>query len=273
MTKDYCSLLNERSNKYPIKEFILGEAEIIVNALEDQESYDTGSTSTSGAGGSMAAEALNPNKLKQRAVLMKHIRKDGTSLELFGGRGNLTKAIYVNYFKKNILVEEDLDECDFGQKSLGDQAKYYHMNNMDFIREELPKIKDDLTFVDFDAFGITSDAIIGFFDNYKITKPVVIGITDGYASHIHRYYMDKAKLYDDVITHHYPVIERERMSANIFWQHVLRRLIEEQCKKHNLEYRHINQSMGHGSNAGQFRMAGKNTVYTGHIIGKKLTNE
>ncbi len=183
----------------------------------------------------------------------------------------MTQALYLDIAKKCILVEEDQDECEEGQKKLGDKAVYYNMDNIDFLRNTLPSLNVDLTLVDFDAFGITSYTIRAFFSFYKITKPVVICVTDGYASHIHYFYQDKTKLYDDLILHSYPVIEKKGMSANIFWIHVINTLIQNECRKHGLQYQKINGTMGKGANSSEKKTAGKNTVYCGYIVGKHLT--
>jgi len=115
------------------------------------------------------AADLEEKKLKQRLQLVKHLKEKGIFLELFAGKGYLSQ-VYANYASQLILVDENEDYLREAQKKLGHiPTRIFCKDNIDFIREDLPKFQD-LVFVDFDAFGCPAKQIKAFFEVYSM-KP------------------------------------------------------------------------------------------------------
>jgi len=124
------------------------------------------------------AEDLQPEKLQQRLELLKCLKRKGPFLELFAGRGFLSK-VYADYASELILVDENREYLDEAKAKLGEfPHQLFCKKNIDFIREDLPQIHD-LVFVDFDAFGSPAEQIKAFFENFKVEKPLLIAVTDG----------------------------------------------------------------------------------------------
>jgi sulfite reductase alpha subunit-like flavoprotein len=106
--------------------------------------------------------------------------KGDVSLELFAGKGVLSKSVYSKYVNKMILVDKDKELLEKAKKKLGDKAEIYCMNNIKFIKEVMPKLDlSDLRIVDFDAFGNPMRQIREFFKYYKVKKPLIVTLTDG----------------------------------------------------------------------------------------------
>ena len=254
---DYILKLNSISKKAKIHDMILGEDILASSANEKQTRYDTGS--------GIHADALNRNKVTQRVACAKKMRQGGITLELFGGRGNLTQAVYSNFASKHILVEEDQEECVEASHKLGAKATVYNEDNIQFCETRLEGI-GRIDLIDFDAFGTTVPAITAFFANYEIKHETIVTITDGYATHIHFKFKDPTALSDDLLQHGYPVIPKSGMNASVFFGHVLKTLMEHMGKKYNFSVEQINATTGKGINSGEHRQSGKNTLYTGYII-------
>jgi len=254
-TTKYLLQVNNLITRVKIHEVILGEDdEQIIQADDKDKLYYTSSAKT---------EALNPSKLTQRMVCAKRMRKDGVTLELFGGRGMLTKAVYSRFASKHYLVEEDIEEVEEARKI--SNTAVFHSNNLDWCNTKLGEI-GRLDLVDFDAFGTIVPAVRAFFANYKVTAPLIVTVTDGYATHIHFKFRDPRALADDLLQHGYPVIPKSGMNASVFFSHVLRVLFEHIGKTDNFTVEQINTTTGKGANSGPIRTAGKNTVYSGFML-------
>jgi len=130
------------------------------------------------------APELHPNKFYQRRELASKMKSNGTVLELYAGKGNLSNHVYKRYASKIILVDMDkhaLVRADDKLKSM--PHKTFHMENTEFIKKKMKNEVNGLALVDFDAFGSPADSMKDFFDNYKIKHSLLVGVTDG--SHVH----------------------------------------------------------------------------------------
>ena len=256
VTKHLLSV-NKIQERVKIHDLILGEDDIHVEKGEGEKAkslYYTASAKT---------EALNPSKLSQRTYCAKKMKQGGVTLELFGGRGNLTKAVYSRFASKHYLVEEDIEEVEEARKI--SNATVFHANNLDWCNTKLGEI-GRLDLVDFDAFGTIVPAVRAFFANYKVKSPLIVTVTDGYATHIHFKFRDPRALADDLIQHGYPVIPKSGMNASVFFGHVLKTLFVHFGKTNNFSVEQLNTTTGKGANSGPIRTAGKNTVYSGYIL-------
>jgi tRNA G26 N,N-dimethylase Trm1 len=132
------------------------------------------------------APNLHPSKVSQRKIAVDRMPK-GTVLELYAGKGFLTKIVYAGKAGDVILVDKDRKALKQADRKLKGRVKrkLYAENNVKWIRKEMQKEDlSDLVLVDFDAFGTPTEAMSAFFDNYKVRKPLYVSLTDGSA----RYY-------------------------------------------------------------------------------------
>jgi tRNA G26 N,N-dimethylase Trm1 len=163
------------------------EAEQSLNAAQ-------GDYSTAGAN----AEALNREKLKQRRALAKHVEDDdGTVIEMFGGRGNLTNAVWKAHSSRNILVEYNKETVEQFTQNITDETRttIYQMSNLDFASQFLKDIEPKtITAIDFDAFGSVIPIVTRTLENFKPIRPLVVGITDGIGSNLVRISRQKDEL-------------------------------------------------------------------------------
>jgi len=131
------------------------------------------------------APALHPAKQLQREQLTSMLPKKGTVLELYAGRGNLSKSVYSKNADKLILVDMDKDALGNARRKLeGVRHETYPLENTEFVDKHLNnglrgELQKDLTLVDFDAFGSPADAMKSFFSKYEVKRPLYVGVTDG----------------------------------------------------------------------------------------------
>ncbi len=50
---------------------------------------------------------LNPMKYIQRRELIKNMPRDGTILEVYGGKGNLTRSVYKGKARHHIIIDKN----------------------------------------------------------------------------------------------------------------------------------------------------------------------
>ena len=203
------------------------------------------------------ADSLNRQKLKCRKKVAALVDKNGTTIELFTGMGNLTNAVYLPIAKKCIMVEMNPKYVEFLKKKFPEEkVEIYNMNNEDFIKNHLENInQEDVTLIDFDAFGATAKLIMMFFQKFKVTRKIGVCITDGIGARMCFYSRDKTKSADELIRLGYPIVERKGMSISTFGHHLLGRLMERVASTHNLKLTVISKQHNRSM-----------TVYTGYIL-------
>jgi len=204
------------------------------------------------------APDLHPVKFEQRGRLAARIRnKNGTILELYAGRGNLSKNVYMHHAGRLILVDSDAKALRIAHRRLGDRVEHeeYAMDNIAFIRNVLPKLDlDDLTLVDFDPFGSPAKVAKEFFSVYKVRKPLYVAFTDGSSQHNRFIQNEEGRrwLRQTYGVNRIPSATREGVIDT------LDRFMQLQGKKHGFTVERI--SVGHGD---------ANTVYVGYLLRPK----
>lgn len=126
-------------------------------------------------------------KVRQRMEVVAQISRRGCFLELFAGKGFLSR-LYAKYAEKLILVDSNESYLKEAEKKINGLVPYeiYCKDNILFIKEDLPRIaeSEDIVYVDFDAFGCPSPQIFAFFSTFKVKRPLWISITDGSGLHM-----------------------------------------------------------------------------------------
>lgn len=136
------------------------------------------------------APTISPVKVEQREELVKKLKREGDVLEVFGGEGHLTKAVYAKRsanVDEVILVDKDQEALEEADKRLKGRVKRRLIvaENKDWLANEMSTEQlRDLKLVDFDAFGSPADQVKLFFDNYEVKKPLLVGLTDGSAIYL-----------------------------------------------------------------------------------------
>lgn len=126
---------------------------------------------------------LNPAKAEQRRRLV-HGAPRGTVLELYAGKGYLTRDVYAGKAKRVILVDKDKRALATADRRLKGKVRreIYQGDNQEWIKEKMVDVDlSDLVAVDFDAFGSPMDTMAAFFDNYRVRRPLYVSLTDGSA--------------------------------------------------------------------------------------------
>jgi hypothetical protein len=123
---------------------------------------------------------LSPAKKWQRRALAEHMNK-GTVLELFAGKGNLSKNVWAPKASKLILVDKRDDYLkEAATKLKGKTHVIVKANNLKWLENELPQEQiNNLSAVDFDAFGSPAKQLNTFFDNIPIKRSMLVAVTDG----------------------------------------------------------------------------------------------
>jgi tRNA G26 N,N-dimethylase Trm1 len=153
---------------------------IVVKTGAPRKGYSTGNQHH---GHKTLCAALNPAKAEQRRRLISAMRK-GTVLELYAGKGYLTRGVYVGKAKRVILVDKDKKALSQADRRLKGKVRreIYAGDNRTWIREKMVDVDlSDLVAVDFDAFGSPMDTMREFFNNYKVRRPLYLSLTDGSA--------------------------------------------------------------------------------------------
>jgi hypothetical protein len=205
------------------------------------------------------ADSLSRQKLKTRRNLADATDKKGMTIELFAGMGNLTNAVYLPFAKKCIMIEKDPKYADFLRKKFGEKAQIYNTDNITFIKEHLKELDpNDITLVDFDAFGSAAKTINMFFDNFKVTKKIGVAITDGIAGKLAYMRWKPEQMATDLIRLGYPVVERKGMALSVFVWHLLKRLMERIASQQNCDLTVVSQNHNRAM-----------TVYTSYLLEPK----
>jgi hypothetical protein len=123
---------------------------------------------------------LSPAKRWQRRSLAEHMNK-GTVIELYAGKGNLSKTVWAPKASKLILVDKRDDYLkEAASKLKGKTHVIVKANNLRWLANELPQERiDNLAAVDFDAFGSPAKQLNAFFDNLPIKRSMIVAVTDG----------------------------------------------------------------------------------------------
>jgi len=151
---------------------------IIVKTGGSRKGYSTGNKKH---GREIRCANLNPAKEEQRRRVIRGAPR-GTVLELYAGKGYLTRGVYAGKAKRVILVDKDKKALGQAEKRLKGRVRreIYVGDNREWIREKMVDVDlDDLVAVDFDAFGSPMDTMREFFENYKVRKPLHVSLTDG----------------------------------------------------------------------------------------------
>jgi len=125
--------------------------------------------------------SLNPAKAEQRRRLISKMPR-GTVLELYAGKGYLTRDVYAKKAKRVILVDKDKKALGQAERRLKGKVRreIYVGDNREWIREKMSSVDlSDLVAVDFDAFGSPMDTMREFFNQYRIRRPLYVSLTDG----------------------------------------------------------------------------------------------
>jgi hypothetical protein len=241
----------EFSLKYKIAEKIQDQ----YTQIDEESARAQGDYSTGGA----HAEALNREKLKQRRKLANEVEDDdGTVIEMFAGRGNLTNAVWKPHSKKNILIEYNADTVkEYTSKIVDpDRSVIYQMSNIDFAEEHLKEIPpEDITAIDFDAFGSVIPIITKTLEHFKPVRPLVVGITDGIGSNLVRISRQKDELLNRLTELGYVPMAREGLNMNMYMIKVISKTMELIAKDHGLSCEKINGTHNR-----------KSTVYCGYVL-------
>ena len=149
---------------------------IIVPKGKTKKGYSTGNRN-------FRCANLNPAKEEQRRRLVRDAPR-GTVLELYAGKGYLTRGVYAKAAKRVILVDKDKKALGQADRKLKGRVRreIYVGDNREWIREKMVDVDlDDLVAVDFDAFGRPMETMSEFFENYKVRRPLYVSLTDGSA--------------------------------------------------------------------------------------------
>jgi len=199
------------------------------------------------------APDLHPVKLEQRQRLADWIKEKGTVLELYAGKGNLSKNVYARKAKRLVLVDKDAKALRQAHKKLKGVVKHdiIAMDNMAFIENMNLDDYRGLVLVDFDPFGSPAKTAKAFFDKYPVNKPLLVAFTDGSSQH-NRFIQDeegKRWLRRTYGVARIPSSTREGVIST------LDRFMHLQGRRHSFSVERV--SVGHGD---------ANTVYVGYLI-------
>ncbi len=230
----------------------------LAQQVEDRKN-DTISAQGEYSTGGAHAEALNRNKLAQRRKLAALVEDDkGIVIEMFGGRGNLTNAVWKPHSEQNILVEYNPKTVEDFTCKITDPARttIYTMSNIDFAKDTLSNIPPDrITAIDFDAFGSVIPILTTTLDNFKPVRPLVVGVTDGIGSNLVRVSRQKEVLLNRLTELGYLPIPRDGLNMNLFMIKVMHKTVTLIAKDHGLSCEIVNGTHNR-----------KSTIYCGYIF-------
>jgi hypothetical protein len=103
--------------------------------------------------------------------------KQETVLDLYAGEGNLSR-LYAPKCERLVCVEKDGEAFQELKRNLSGfhNAALFNCDNMDYL-ESLDE--ENVSFVDFDAYGCPNLAIIKFFEKQPVDRAVMVNATDG----------------------------------------------------------------------------------------------
>ena len=196
------------------------------------------------------APALHPAKQLQREQLVSMLPRKGTILELYAGRGNLSKSVYSKNADKLILVDMDKEALEKARRKLeGVRHETYPSENTEFVEKHLNnglrgELQKDLTLVDFDAFGSPADTMKSFFSHYEVKRPLYVGVTDGSFLYAQRH--SRQEYGRDWVRKHYGVHMYPRTREK--YVEILDKFMDGLGEKHGFKSDRINASHGeHGA--------------------------
>lgn len=103
--------------------------------------------------------------------------KQETVLDLYAGEGNLSR-LYAPRCERLICVEKDGEVFEELKSNLSsfDNISLVNCDNLYFL-EDLDE--ENISFVDFDAYGCPNLAIMKFFEKYNVDRAIMVNATDG----------------------------------------------------------------------------------------------
>lgn len=183
--------------------------------------------------------SLNPRKFAQRKRICEKItNRYGTILELFAGRGYLTEKLYSKFCVKGILVEKkNYDEL---TRFKSRRYTIFIKNNEKFLKEDLNRLDlNDMTLIDFDAFGTPIPAIHIFFRNFKVTKPFFLTLTDATARYIQMNYNRVKELTKVFLDNGYDFVYK-RIETRLLVKNTITKTLENIAKKYDFKINYLN---------------------------------
>lgn len=202
---------------------------------------------------------LHPAKLAQRKALADKMTSKGTVLELYAGKGGLTKEVYAKKANKVVMVDKNAKLLKKADKLLKGKVKREIIlaDNKAWLKNEMGQEQlNGLKLVDFDAFGSPAVQVKTFFDNYEVKKPLLVALTDGSAIYLGYCQNAKGRRWlkqhygIDVLPAHFGTREQQVQILNKF--------MEAQGRKHGFKVEPI--SVAHGD---------VKTIYAGYKITPK----
>jgi len=154
-----------------------------IHAKDLSRSYDSShahSTALQRRFTKAGAPDMTPAKLWQRRAIAQKF-SGGTVLELFAGKGHLSKQVWAPKANKLVMVDKNQDFLKQAEKEVKHKPhEIVKMNNLKWLDKVLPEEQiRNLKVVDFDAFGSPAESMRKFFDNHEIDKRMLIAVTDG----------------------------------------------------------------------------------------------
>ena len=207
---------------------------------------------------------LHPAKLEQRKVLADEMKSKGTVLEVFAGKGHLTKEVYAPKAEKVVLVDKDEKALAQAERRLKGRVKreIWAMDNIDWLKKEMRQEQvKNLKLVDFDAFGSPATQVRTFFNNYEVKRPLLVALTDGSAIYLGFRQNAEGRKW---LRKHYgiDVLPNKRGHLRYGTREgqvaILNKFMEEQGRKHRFDVQPI--SVAHGD---------VKTIYAGYKVTPK----
>jgi len=150
-----------------------------------------------GVGGALSREA-DEEKVSLRMQTYS-LWPQHTVLDLYAGKGYLSWLYARHGCKKIVCVEKDERYFRVLKQNMAEfkgKAVLMQGSNLEFLENQLDP-DEQVTYVDFDAFGVPTIQIQKFFEKYPIRHSLVMAVTDGVIfnfrrlsnTDLHRYYL------------------------------------------------------------------------------------
>jgi len=186
---------------------------------------------------------LTPSKLAQRRAVAEKV-SGGTVLELFAGKGYLSKHVWAKKADKLIMLDKEAEFLNEAKRKVKGKVRHETIvaNNLVWLRKVMnPSELKNVKVVDFDSFGSPATQIKRFFDNFPIKKAMFICMTDG--SNIFLAFHRKRKSAHKFLRENYgvdfqPAGKREDQIR------ALDGLMQNQGRKHSFKVEPINVAFG-----------------------------
>ena len=100
-----------------------------------------------------------------------------TVLDLYAGAGTLSR-LYADKCERLICVEKDREVYERLKDNLSsfDNVSLHNCDNLDFL-DDLKE--ENISYVDFDAYGCPNHAIKKFFEKHPVERAIMVNATDG----------------------------------------------------------------------------------------------